>query len=156
MEAKPIMSWDTPLQEAVVIPEKNAAGEKIVYDFTVKTFKKNPAKVFSKDNNPYTAYSIDLTFVVKAMVDDEMVEGLVEDMLILAPKSQFKLFAYFTAIGKRKHGEGTFNPAAVKAYDVESNIGESGRMTVRHDVFNGITRIKVDKYMEPVAGDVDL
>ena len=33
MEKKPDMGWDSTIEEAHIIPEKDSMGEKVVYDF---------------------------------------------------------------------------------------------------------------------------
>jgi hypothetical protein len=155
MEKKPDMGWDSQIEEAHIIPEKDASGNKIAYDFEVVTFKRNPQETFRK-NTPesYCAFSVDIKMNLSATVDGEKVEGTAEDKLILTLKSQFRIFQYFTGIGLRENGSGSFDPVKAKAWEPATNIGETGKCHIRHDVFNGQTRIKIEKYLEPEEIDV--
>jgi len=62
---------------------------------------------------------------------------------------QFKIFQYFTAIGLREKGSGSFDPVKTKAWEPKTNVGAVGKCIIRHDVFNGQTRLKIDRYLEP-------
>ncbi len=157
MDKKPDMGWDSPIEEAHIIPEKDSRGEKIVYDFEVGNFKRNPLDVFKK-NTPeaYSAFSVDIKLNLSAMVDGEKVEGTAEDKLILTLKMQFKIFQYFTAIGLREKGSGSFDPVKIKAWEPNTNVGAIGKCTIRLDVFNGQTRVKIDRYLEPEDSGIDV
>ena len=154
--AEKMMDWNTPIEEAPVLPEKNASGERIVYDFEITHFKKNPKQTFSKNNNPYDALSVTIQLALKAEVDGHEVSGAAEDMLILAVKSQFRIFQYFTAIGVRKKGSGNFDPVKAKAWDMATNVGMTGKCLIKIDEFNGQKRVKIDRYLEPEDGEIDV
>lgn len=157
MEKKPDMVWESTIQEALIIPEKDSTGEKVVYDFEVCQFKRNGLETFRKNTpDAYSAFSVDIKLNLSAMVDDEKVEGTAEDKLILTLKMQFKIFQYFTGIGLREKGSGSFDPVKAKAWDPKTNLGCTGKCTIRHDVFNGQTRIKIDRYLEPEDYGIDV
>ena len=150
MEKKPEMGWESTIEEAHIIPDKDAKGEKIVYDFEVIQFKRNPQEKFKKETpEEYSAFSVDIKMNLSATVNEEKIEGAAEDKLILTLKMQFKIFQYFTAIDLREKGSGSFDPVKTKAWEPKTNVGAVGKCTIRHDVFNGQTRVKIDRYLEP-------
>ena len=121
-------------------------------------FKRNAVRKFGKGSagGEYDALSVDLKLNLTAEVDGETLHGTAEDLLILSLKSQFKIFQYFTAIGLREKGTGNFDPVKAKAWAPETNLGMTGKCILKIDEFNGMKRVKIDRYLEPEQSGVDL
>ena len=149
-----MLTWNDTLTEAPMLPEKDAAGNKIPYQFEVTLFRRNPVRGFS--NDAYKALSVDLKLTLTAEVDGETLTGTAEDLLILTVKSQFKIFQYFTAIGLRKKGTGNFDPVKAKAWEPNENLCKQGHCYIKIDEFNGQKRVKIDRYLEPEETGVEI
>lgn len=91
-------------------------------------------KTYSSKGNP----------MIKVRLDLQGADGSVFDNLVLTDNAMFKVVTFFESVGVKKKGE-ELNISIGDA--VTKSIGMEGRCKIKHELYNGETRAKVDKYL---------
>lgn len=106
------------------------------YGFTVVEFE----KCFSKNGKKMAKINIEL--------DESGQYFKVYDYLVLTANMEWKLAQFFESLGLKKKGE----PLTSMPWD--KVLGESGKVKIKHETYNGNENCKVDKYLAPSAPTV--
>lgn len=130
LKAQAEFGWDSMLPAEVEGREfaLPPIGE---YNFIVQEVEKTYART---SGNP----------MLKVRLDLQGADGSVFDNLVISEKAMFKLVTFFESIGLKEKGKEfklSIGDAANKA------IGLEGRCKIKHELYNGETRAKVDKYI---------
>lgn len=100
------------------------------YGFTVVEFE----RTFSKSSGkPMATITLEL--------DKEGQFWKVTDYLVLSANMEWKLIAFFESVGLKKKGE------ALAQMPWDKVLGASGRVFIKHETYEGKTRVKVDRYV---------
>lgn len=121
------LGWDSDLP-AEVESERNLPPEG-EYGFTVIEFE----KTFSKAGKPMAKLNLQL--------DEEGQHWKVWDYLVLTESMAWKLVSFFECLGLKKKGE------ALAKMPWDKVLGASGRMTIKHETYNGNESCKVERYI---------
>ena len=121
------LDWDSGIEEEVgnnefYIPP---VGE---YGFTVIEFE----KTFSKAGKKMAKLNLQL--------DEDGHNYKVYDYIVLT--QAWKLARFFESLGMKKKGE------KLARMPWEKVVGASGRISIKHEEYNGSTYVKVDEYLE--------
>lgn len=122
------LDWDSELnfeddsRESYVPP----VGE---YGFTVIEFE----KTFSKAGNKMAKLNLQL--------DETGRNYKVYDYIVLSQKNKWKICKFFESLGLKEKGE------SLPRMPWEKVVGKSGRITIKHEEYNGKTSVKVDEYV---------
>lgn len=84
---------------------------------------------------------------VKLVIDDDEGEVWITDRLVLTEKAMFKVVAFFRALGVDPKA-GTFSEK------VDRSVGQTGRVSIKHELYNGKDQNRVDRYLPKSAPSV--
>lgn len=126
-EEKKTLSWESDLPAEV--ENERALPPEGEYGFTVVEFE----KTFSKTGKPMAKLNLEL--------DEKGQYWKVYDYLVLTESMAWKLVSFFECLGLKKKGE------ALAKMPWDKVLGASGRMTIKHEIYNGDERCKVDRYI---------
>lgn len=140
--------WDSPLEEEERQEFKDLPkGE---YRFAVKSLTKRVSSGNKTNGAPMASLEF-FIFPKEACEGRESVIGIGFDNLIRHTSTDWKVCAFFTAIGDRKHDE-----VVVPNWD---NVpGAEGRAIFVPETYEGKISMKVEKYLPPIevqAGVID-
>ena len=124
-----MLNWDDGLEateerEFTLLP----VGE---YEFIVAKFE----KAISKSGSNMAVLTLD--------VQSDEGHCPIFDRLVLTTKMQWKLSQFFECLGLQKKGE------PLNKMPWNKVVGAEGRVSIKHDTYNGTTRAVVDKYLPP-------
>lgn len=100
------------------------------YGFTVIEFERSFSKSSGK---PMAKITLEL--------DKEGQFWKVNDYLVLSANMEWKLIAFFECVGLKKKGE------ALAQMPWDKVLGSEGRVFIKHEVYEGKARCKVDRYV---------
>ena len=121
------LDWDSGISAEAKEQNLPPVG---TYGFTVIEFE----RTFSKSSGkPMAKITLEL--------DKEGQFWKVSDFLVLSANMEWKLITFFESVGLKKKGE----PLAKMPWD--KVLGSSGRITIKHEPYEGKEYCKVDKYV---------
>lgn len=125
------LGWDSGISAEA--KEQNLPPEG-TYGFTVVELERTYSKASGK---PMAKINLEL--------DKEGQYWHVYDNLVLASNMEWKLIAFFESVGLKKKGE------ALTKMPWDKVLGSTGRVTIKHEDYNGKTNCKVDRYVTSEA-----
>lgn len=86
--------------------------------------------------------------MLKVRLELQGADGSVFDNLVISENAMFKVVTFFESIGLKKKGE----EITISIGDLADRAtGKEGRCKIKHELYNGNTNAKVDKYLLPDA-----
>lgn len=122
------MDWDSPISAEASQGNLPPVG---TYGFRVIEFE----KAISSSGNKMAKLVLEL--------DKEGQFWKVYDNLVLVDKAAWKLAQFFECVGLKQKGE------ALAKMPWDKVIGASGRVKIKHEIYNGDEKCKVDQYIIP-------
>ena len=143
------MTWDDELDETEAVEQQKENDFVLLpdgeYDFTIKKFEKD----FYTAKPDAKVQSCPVAKISLLIKDDEGNAAYVKESLFLHAGNKWQLFAFFTCLGLRKHGDGT------KKMPWDKVEGASGRcrLGTRKYTQNGETKTvnTVKRWLDPAA-----
>ena len=143
------MTWDDELDETEAVEQQKKNDFVLLpdgeYDFTIKKFEKD----FYTAKPDAKVQSCPVAKISLLIKDDEGNAAYVKESLFLHAGNKWQLFAFFTCLGLRKHGDGT------KKMPWDKVEGASGRcrLGTRKYTQNGETKTvnTVKRWLDPAS-----